>query len=192
MRQRASRLMALVLVLLLSACQTPMLTGNQCAVAPGFLAGQSTFTWHSDNPLDLDDRTGYISPLMEKGITQAVIAELSRKGFSFVERVQGSGPNAVQNADVEVALTLRTRRELVSMTVNESPCVDTDCWERIDPGASTRMDMRTIGFLAADVYFAGEPIWRGWVERNLYPKDREQSETVVSESVPALFESFPP
>ena len=84
------------------------------------------------------------------------------------------------------------RRELVSMTVNESPCVDTDCWERVDPGGTTRMDMRTIGFMAADVYFSGEPIWRGWVERNLYPKDREAAQTVIAEAVPVLFESFPP
>ena len=78
------------------------------------------------------------------------------------------------------------------MTVDESPCVDTDCWERVDPGSTTRMDMRTIGFLAADVFYAGEPIWRGWVERNLFPKDRDQSEAVIRESIPALFESFPP
>ena len=183
-------LMALVLVL--SACQTPMQTGSQCVVAPGFLSGQSTFTWRSDKPLDVDDRTGYVSPLMESGITQAVVAQMAEKGFSFVERVEGDPGVTVQDADIEVALILRTRRELVSMTINESPCVDTDCWERVDPGASSRMDMRTIGFMAADVYFSGEPIWRGWVERNLYPKDRDEAKTVIEEAVPALFESFPP
>jgi hypothetical protein len=169
-----------------------MQTGNQCVVAPGFLSGASTFTWRSDQALDLDDHTGYISPLMAKGLTQAVTAELQNKGFAFVDRVEGDSADVEQSADIEVALTLRTRRELVSMTINESPCVDTDCWERVDPGAATRMDMRTVGFLAADVYYAGEPIWRGWVERDLFPKDRNQSEVVIRESVPVLFESFPP
>ena len=183
------RKVLLGVLLVLAGCQTPMQTGNQCVVAPGFLAGQSTFTWRSDNPLDLDDRTGYVSPLMAKGITQAVIAELASKGFTFVERVPGIEEQA---ADIELALTMRTRRELVSLTIDDSPCIDNDCWERVDAGSTTRMDMRTIGFLAADVYFADEPIWRGWVERNLYPKDREQSEVVISESIPALFESFPP
>ena len=178
--------------LALAACQAPMQTGNQCVVAPGFLSGASTFTWRSETPLDLDDHTGYISPLVAKGLTQAVAAELQNKGFAFVERVEGDSVDVEQAADIEVALTLRTRRELVSMTVDESPCVDTDCWERVDPGSTTRMDMRTIGFLAADVFYAGEPIWRGWVERNLFPKDRDQSEAVIRESVPALFESFPP
>ena len=186
------RLFLTLAVLGLGACQAPMQTGSQCVVAPGFLAGQSTFTWRAASPLDVDDRTGYVSPLMEKGLAQAVVAELGGKGFSFVERVEGDPGMTEQVADIEVALTLRTRRELVSMTVNESPCVDTDCWERVDPGANTRMDMRTVGFLAADVYFAGEPIWRGWVERDLYPKDRDAAEEVINEAVPALFESFPP
>ncbi len=173
----------LLCALFLSACATQMQTGNQCVVAPGFLDEQSTFTWRSDQALDLDDRTGYISPIVARGLTDAVAAELGRKGFAYVEN---------EGADFEVALTLRTRRELMSMTINESPCVDADCWERIDPGSTTRMDMRTIGFLAADVYFEGEPIWRGWVERTLYPKDRDDAEVVVAEAVPALFESFPP
>lgn len=188
--------MRIILVLLacvsLAACQAPMQTGSQCVVAPGFLSEASTFTWRSEQALDLDDHTGYVSPLVTKGLAQAVVAELKNKGFAFVERVESETPEVEQNADIEVALTLRTRRELVSMTVNESPCVDTDCWERVDPGATTRMDMRTIGFLAADVYYGGEPIWRGWVERSLFPKDRNQSEAVIRESVPALFESFPP
>jgi len=175
-------------VFILTACQAPMQTGNQCMVAPGFLASASTFSWRSEAMLDLDDHTGYISPLMQKSITQAVASELQSKGFTYIDDDRGEGAKA----DIEVALTLRTRRELVSLEINESPCSDTDCWERIDPGSSTRMDLRTIGFLAADVYYEGEPIWRGWVERTLFPKDREQSKSVISESVPALFESFPP
>jgi len=186
------RLLPLIVCLFVAACQAPMQSGNQCVVAPGFLSGASTFTWRSDRALDLDDQTGYISPIIAKGLEQAVIAELQRKGFTFVERQQGASPDMDQAADIEVALTLRTRRELVSLTIDESPCVDADCWERVAPGASTRMDMRTVGFLAADVYFANEPIWRGWVERNLFPKDRDQSAAVISEAVPVLFESFPP
>jgi hypothetical protein len=176
----------------LCACQTPMQTGNQCVVAPGFLSGESTFTWRSQGAIDVDDKTGYVSPLMQKGLAQAVVAEMGRKGFDLVEPTAGDSAASGALAGVELALTLRTRRELVSMTVNESPCIDTDCWERVDMGSSTRMDMRTIGFLAADVYYNGEPIWRGWVERNLYPKDRDEAQAVISEAVPALLESFPP
>ena len=177
----------LLAAFILSGCQTAMQTGSQCVVEPGFLAGQSTFTWRSAKALDVEDRTGYISPIMERGLAQTVIRELTGKGFAFVERDESA-----QAADIEVALTLRTRRELVSLIINDSPCLQSDCWERVDPGSSTRMDMRTIGFLSADVFYAGEPIWRGWVERNLYPKDRTDAPAVISEAVPALFESFPP
>jgi hypothetical protein len=169
-----------------------MQTGSQCVVAPGFLSGQTTFTWRTDKAIDVDDRTGYVSPIIEQELTQAVIAEMSSKGFEFVERPDGDPLVTEQSTDIEVALTLRTRRELISMTIGESPCVDTDCWERINPGSSTRVDMRTIGFLAADVFYAGEPIWRGWVERDLFPKDRDEAQAVISEAVPVLFESFPP
>ena len=181
----------LIAAFALGACATPMQTGTQCVVAPGFLDEQSTFTWRTDTAIDVDDRTGYVSPIMQKGLANAVVAEMAGKGFTFVER-PASLADMEAYADIEVALTLRTRRELISMTINESPCIDTDCWERVDPGANTRMDMRTIGFLAADVYYAGEPIWRGWVERNLYPKDRDAAEEVIAEAVPALLESFPP
>ena len=105
------RLVVIVAALTLSACQTPMQTGSQCVVGPGFLSGQSTFTWRAASPLDVDDRTGYVSPLMQKGLTQAVLNELAGKGFSFVERVEGDPATTEQIADIEVALTLRTRRE---------------------------------------------------------------------------------
>lgn len=170
-------------LLMLSACQTPMQTGSQCVVPDGYLSGASTFTWHEGKALDVEDRTGYVSPIVERGLNQAVIAELEGKGFQFTEEA---------TADFTVKLTLRTRRELISVTIDESPCYDNDCWERVDPGSSTRMDMRTIGFLAADVYVGGEPIWRGWAERNLYPEDRDDAAEVVDEAVPALFETFPP
>ena len=128
------RVLTLLGLLVLSACQTPMQTGSTCVVAPGFLDEQTTFTWRSDKAIDVDDRTGYVSPIMQKGLTQMVVKEMATKGFEFVEREEGDGSAEPQWADIEVALTLRTRRELVSMTVNDSPCVDTDCWERVNPG----------------------------------------------------------
>ncbi|MEQ8692906.1 MAG: hypothetical protein RIC89_18990 [Pseudomonadales bacterium] len=46
--------------------------------------------------------------------------------------------------------------------------------------------------MAADVFYQGEPIWRGWVETTLYAKDRDQAEEVISNAIPKLFETFPP
>jgi hypothetical protein len=122
---------------------------------------------------------------MLKVLEEAVVKRLEAKGFTLVDR-------ADTGADVQVALNLRTRRELYSFSSNQSTCLTTDCWERIDMGASVRMDVRTVGFLSADVYHLGDPIWRGWVERSLSPSDRDAGEAVIEQAVPALLESFPP
>ncbi|MEM9622833.1 MAG: DUF4136 domain-containing protein [Pseudomonadota bacterium] len=172
-------------VTLLGACQAPMQAGSQCVVEAGYLDNESTFNWYAGQSLDLQDSTGFVGPLAVRALEESVQAELAAKGFSFVETTQGE-------SNVQVQLTLRTRRELVSFETGGSPCHDVDCWERIEPGAGTRMDIRTIGFLAADVFHQGEPIWRGWVETTLYPSDRDAAGEVIARAVPKLFESFPP
>ncbi len=183
------RLIVLSLVLLAAGCATPIDSGSHCTVEPGYLDTQDAFSWYSVPAVDLDDRTGYISPAIVKGLERAVIGELQGKGLKYVERSESQG---VVWPDVQVSLVFRVRREVVSMSMNDSPCTSTDCWERVDMGASARMEVRTIGFLAADVYYLGEPIWRGWVERTLYPDDRDNAGEVVREAIPKLFESFPP
>lgn len=182
--------LSLCCVLLLGGCQTPMQAGSQCVVEPGAIDNESSFTWRGTAPIDIIDDTGYVGPLVRGALQQAVIQHLRSRGFDFVPR-DTSAPED-QWSDIEVALTLRTRRELVSVEIQESPCAETDCWERIDLAAGSRMNIQTIGFLAADVYYLGEPIWRGWVETNLYPKDRDHADEVIARAVPLLFQDFPP
>jgi len=178
----------LVFAAVLGGCAAaPMNTGSHCVVEPGSMAGLQTFTWNAEPPVDLDDPTGYVSPVIVQGLQKAVIGELEKKGFQFI-----AGKPAEVTADIRVALTFRTRREVVSMTTTTSPCDSTDCWERVDMGAAERMEIRTIGFLAADVYYLDEPVWRGWVERTLYPEDRDHADKVLGTAIPVLFESFPP
>jgi hypothetical protein len=181
------RLRLLLVLLALVGCATPISKGSHCIVEPGYLDNESTFTWYSEPAIDVDDETGYISPTILRVLEQSVVKELKAKGFTFVDP-QASDPGT----DLQIALRLKTRRELYSLSINESPCRTTDCWERIDMGANVRMDVRTVGFLSADLHHLGEPIWRGWVERELYPSDRDQAESVIEQAVPALFESFPP
>lgn len=178
----------LMLVVVLSGCAAaPLNKGSHCSVEPGSMASLKTFTWYAEPPVDLDDHTGYVSPVIVRGLEKAAIGELQKKGFQFL-----AGKPGEVSADLQVALTFRTRREVVSMTTTSSPCDTTDCWERVDMGTAERMEIRTIGFLAADVYYLGEPVWRGWVERTLYPEDRDHAEKVLGTAIPALFETFPP
>ncbi len=189
MRATNKSMAVMLAMLILGGCATPMDTGSHCVVEPGYLDDQDVFSWYSVPAVDLDDRTGYISPAILRGLERAVVAELEGKGLRFVERredAEASWP------DMQVSLVFRTRREVVSMTMQDSPCKTTDCWERVDMGAAARMEVRTIGFLAADVYYLGEPVWRGWVERTLYPEDRDHADEVVREAIPALFATFPP
>ena len=130
------------------------------------------------------DDTGYISPLVVSALQKAVEDELASKGF---REIQSEG-----DSDIELSLVLRTRRELVSYEQGPNPCRDNDCWEVIDPGSNVRMDLRTTGFLAADIYVQNQPVWRGWVETTLYPKDRDAAGEVIARAIPKLFESFPP
>ncbi len=183
MQPRTYALLVLM-TLLVSACQAPMQAGSQCVVDTGYLDDKLAYTWRGE-AIDLQDETGYVSPIAVKALEQAVQAHLEEKGFAY------AGDDAAQG-DFEVQLTLRTRRELVAYESSGSTCQDSDCWERVDPGAGTRMDIRTIGFLAADVYSDGNPIWRGWVETALYPKDRDAAAEVIGRAIPKLFEAFPP
>jgi len=176
-----------VMALVTGCASAPMSTGSHCTVPQGALDGLVNFTWRAVPPVDLQDQTGYVSPVIVKKLEQTVIAELGRKGYGFND---GSLQQAY--SDVEVALTFRTRREVASFTTETTPCESSDCWERVDLGSAQRMELRTVGFLAADVYYLGEPVWRGWVERVLYPEDRDHADKVLAEAIPVLFESFPP
>ena len=173
------------MVLLAAGCQAPMQSGSQCVVTPGYVAGIEYFQWKSDPAVDLIDQTGYVGPIAVQALEEAVTSELVGKGFR--EAAATADENTMQ-----VALTLRTRRELSSYEGGERLCETNDCWERIDMGSQVRMEVRTVGFLAADVYHQGEPIWRGWVETYLYPKDRDQADAIIAKAVPRLFETFPP
>lgn len=179
------RVFLLVSTVLLMGCQTPMQTGSQCVVEPGFLPMEATFSWLGEPRIHVQDPTGYISPLAVRALEQGVVAQLENQGLSYQE----AAPIA---PDVEIELTLRTRRELVTYQTDSVVCAHTDCWERVGSSADMRMESRTIGFLAADVFHDGELIWRGWVETTLLPKDRDRADEVIARVLPELFSTFPP
>jgi|GEM_PF-1544383 len=189
-RHILSRLVLVACVVGFSGCQAPMQSGFECAVEPGYLSAQGVVAWRSSNAVDLIDGTGYVSPLAVREIENAVANEFAQKGYEFVDAL--SEEEAQTGTSLEIALTLRTRRELVSVEHSSSDCSGSECWERVDYNAQTRMDVRTIGFLAADIYQQGVPVWRGWVETTLYPKDRDESSVVIRRAIPRLFEHFPP
>ena len=182
------RYIAGLLLVWLAGCATPMQTGSQCVAPEGSLDNETTFTWRSTPAISVDDATGYISPLVVEGLEREVIRELQTKGLMFVERREDD-----QLADLELSLTLKTRREVICRTVDEVPCLGPECQNtcfELSPNA--HVEYQTVGFIAADIYFLGEPTWRGWVERPLYPSERDNPSGVMESVIPALFETFPP
>ena len=177
-----------VLVGCLQACQTPMQSGSQCVLEEGALASMNTYVWRNDPPIKLSDPTGYVSPIVLEQLQRAVEGELQKKGFE----IGLDDASADSDVGLELDVLLRTRRELVSIMNPNAVCQTIDCRDNIDAHAEARMDMRTVGFLAADVYLDGKPIWRGWVETNLHPKDRDRAGEVIARAIPKLLETFPP
>lgn len=170
----------------LIGCATPLQTGSHCTVDDSFLNAQTTYSWHEGQAVTLVDETGYISPTIMAQLELGLRRELRNKGLEYIDTGSSN-----KMSDLTIAVSLRTRRELYSVDTTGPTCTNEGCWERIDMGSNTRMDLRTSGFLSADAYYKDEPIWRGWAERWLYPSDRDKALQVIGEALPALFETFP-
>ena len=158
--------------------------GAHCIAEPGVLDEERQFVWAADGAVDLIDESGAVSPAIVELLKERVTLELASKGFERVD-------DPAQLVNVTVRIYLRTRRELISTGPqggSVGPCAFPDCWH--DNGRN--FSIQTRGFLAADVYYLGRPIWRGWVERGLHPSQRDQARAVIEEAVPLLFAQFPP
>lgn len=169
-------------LLFISGCTTPMNSGSQCTVDPAFFNTMSTFAWRTTDSWTVKDDTGFVSPIIEQQLRNRFVKEMASKGFREIAE-----PN---DETLRVAVSLITRRELQSFDVDANNCPD--CWEPVAPSSNVRMTLRTIGFLAFDVYSDGRPVWRSWVERVLYPEDRDKAADVLEQAVPKLLSEFPP
>lgn len=172
--------------LVVIGCTSTIQEGSHCTVEPGFLDSAATYSWLSDNAITVHDETGYISPAIVAALRDRVVTDLAAKGFVL------SDPTAQADA-LQIQLTLRVRREIVAVSRDDrmDGCRFPDCIQSpTDPG--NWIFTKTIGFLSADAYFDEEPIWRGWVEQELFPADRDRADAVLSEAVPRLLNAFPP
>lgn len=184
-----SYLLLFSLAALVSGCASTIQQGSHCSVEEGFLTSQDAYRWRDDLPIRIIDETGYISPMIAAELEASAIAELEAKGFVLAE--QGADQD---QAGLEIQLALRVRREIDSANVygeELGACRDPYCVRSpTDPGV--RFLTRTIGFLTADAYFDGKPIWRGWVEKTLHPSERDNAGAVIGKAMPLLFTDFPP
>lgn len=175
---------------LLSGCATNIEAGSHGDRDAAFFDDEKQLVWQPDEAIDLIDESGYISPTILAYLKERVVQELNEKGFDVVEPTQLADDNAMATTErMTIQLYLRTRREMVASQPAgqiEAPCFQPGCW-RATCDIRQLTQIQTTGFLAADIYHRGKAIWRGWVERLLYPDERDQANTIIDTAVPLLF-----
>jgi len=175
------RLAWVLLILICSGCATPIRSGSQCPVPPDYLRSLTTFTWHGDKAWQISDTTGFVSPLLEHELRRQFELSMANKGYRLVQKPE--------QARLQVAITLRLRRELTDYAVDAEPC--TNCWESVAPSTNVRMKVDTVGFMALDAFANGEPVWRSWVEQRLYPRDRKRAHQLLTHAITKLLQDLP-
>ncbi len=159
-----------------------MQSGSDCVVDRIYFDARTTYAWRSAEKVSYKDDTGYVSPLILDALVQGIDDALQRKGLQ----------KATSNPDMEIAVDLTIRRELRSITQSTTACSGLGCWEVVGMESGAQYNVVTVGFLALDVYAENKAVWRSWVERNLYPSERDNYTQVLDAAVAALTKPFPP
>ena len=171
----------LPLLLALTGCAAQVDQGSQCIVESGYLDSRLTYRWRNDPPIQVYDEFNYVGPVLQELLRDRVVAHLASLGYAYSDSAE---------ATFELGLDLSTRRELQSLSRDLDVVVERG--EVAVLGGADQFMVRSVGFISADVYVDGRPIWRGWVEQILYPRDRDRAASVIEDAVPRLFAAFPP
>jgi len=137
------------------------------------------------------EHVGTRNPLTIQRARDAIQAELSRKGFTYV-------PDAA-TADFVVDFTIGSRERT---QIESYPAPYTGPWYWADrawwgyPYWGAELDVRRYreGTLAIDIFDAHthRPAWHGWAKKELTAADLEHSEEPIRATVQALLAQFPP
>ncbi|MEM1436837.1 MAG: DUF4136 domain-containing protein [Pseudomonadota bacterium] len=144
-----------------------------------------TFAFISDSPL-LMAKTVPISPLFEGRVMNATRAELTNKGYEFIEDREA--------ADFVVSFTLGAREKI---QINNYPA------SYRGPGGwpwgapyYTEVDVRDYleGTLAIDIFDVQNksPVWHGRAVKTISAKDRRDPTSTTNTVVAAILDQFPP
>lgn len=177
----------LLLTLLLSSCAT-IKTGSHRDESASF-EGYRTFSWIADNPMIVGQgASATVSPLTQEKIKDAIVGELTRKGFDYTQNRN--------EADFVLAFTVGTR-ERIEATSYPSAYRGAWGWHlygRHYYDIEIEHRMYTEGTLGVDV-FDGEtkqPVWHGWASKTISTSDRKDPTPSIAKAVTALFANYPP
>jgi len=184
---RSSRLVcrlagAVLAALALAACTT-LRVGSDYDHTASFAAYHS-FAWLGRT------QYGTRNPLVVQRARDAIQAELTGKGFSYVS--EGAA------ADFVVDFTIGAR-ERVDVRSYPAPYAGwyvgyPQWWGYPYWGSEVDVQQYREGTLAIDLFDAHshKPVWHGWAKKELTKSDLERSEAPIREAVKALLASFPP
>jgi hypothetical protein len=180
----AHRLLSVVAIGLALAACTSLRVGNDFDRDATF-SGYHAFAWMPR------EHHGTRNPLVAQRTHDAIQAELTRKGFSYV-------PDAVA-ADFVVDFTIGAHERT---DVRSYPAPYGGPWYPGYPAWwgypywGNEVDVRQYreGTLAIDVFDAhtNKPVWHGWAKKELTQADIERSEAPIRTAVQAVLEKFPP
>jgi hypothetical protein len=169
-------------IMLLVSCST-LRVGSDYDRSASFTAYHS-FAWLPR------EHHGSANPLVVQRARDAIQAELTQKGFSYVSDPSG--------ADFAVDFTIGAR-ERMEVRSYPAPYVG---WSWGYPGWwgypywGSEVDVRQYreGTLSIDVFDVRthRPVWHGWAKKELSQADIERSETPIRAAVSAVLAKFPP
>jgi predicted small secreted protein len=173
-----------VISLTLTACTT-LRVGSDFDHTASF-AGYHSFSWMPR------EHYGTRNPVVIQHTREAIQAELTRKGFSYVNEA------AAADFVVDCTIGAHERTDVLSY-----PTPYGGPWYAGGYGGwwgypywGNEVDVRQYreGTLAIDIFDAHthKPVWHGWAKKELSQSDIDHSEAPIRAAVAAVLEKFPP
>ena len=190
MKITSKKLAFVIAAIFLSACATPGFEAKHDYDDTIDFAGYQTFSWISQNPMNIGVTTVAPSPLLEPRIMSSLERALVAKGYRYVKQ-----PN---DADFVVSFTVGARDEI---RVDSYPATGGGYYRRggwggayYGYGTETRVRQYTKGTLAVDIFSVQQrrPVWHSFVTKKITEDDRDNQSATIDAAVAAIIAGFPP
>lgn len=190
MKATSKNLAIVIAAIFLSACATPGFEAKHDYDDTIDFSGYQTFSWISQNPMNIGVTTVAPSPLLEPRIMSSLERALVAKGYRYVKL-----PN---DADFVVSFTVGARDEI---RVDSYPATGGGYYRRggwggayYGYGTETRVRQYTKGTLAVDLFSVQQrrPVWHGFATKKITEDDRDNQSATIDAAVAAIIAGFPP
>ena len=172
-------------VVVLSACTTPMQSGSTCVVEDEYFQAHRSIAWSDDYARISQDPLDAIAPVTLEQIRMEIQAQFTEIGFDFVADAA--------DAEMLVSFVVATRQE-ISTGAYAYP--DGYWWgvyrDPVVVVQSTTTERRE-AYLAIDLTEARSerPLWRGWAQQPVYDANRNNPAPLIKKAVTSILTELP-